>query len=608
MGNIGFYMAHVSLALIVALFIVVFRIRVKNKMRRQFLLYLIELFVWTASVLAQSYSANYGRGDLVIIFENLVYAGVATIAVSILVIGRTFYYASDRKQIRTIVFYIIPVMTQIVIWTNPLHHFFYINYDFFNHSNSAVGWYFYIHIIYSYVCLLAGIYFIFRFAVSSIGNSFWQAILLIIGTVTPFFVNICYTFHILGFTIFSTPFAFIISIIAFFLGVFRYSLMHISPIALKTVIDKTSDLYVVVDVNMKIIDFNKPFNRVFSPRSYFSTKTDISGVLNSRDGTWDEAIDLVSVIDQCKESNSPGNVELSLSFDDTDYCYNVEFSPIVIDEIYCGCLLFFKDVTQATKNMEEMKRSHNMLLEQERLVSIGQLIGGIAHNLKTPIMATTGRTENLGELIEEYKESIGNNEVTPDDHMEIAGEMEQELDKIKQHIAYISDVITAVKDQTIKYNAEIREFFNIIDLIERIKILMQHELVKSNCELVFEKHVSDNLIIDGSINSLVQVINNVVLNAIHAYQGVKGQIRFKITQISERELIFSISDDAGGIPDDVRKVLFRRMITTKGRDGTGLGLYISYSIIVGKFGGRMWFESELGRGTEFLISIPLKEI
>ena len=260
------------------------------------------------------------------------------------------------------------------------------------------------------------------------------------------------------------------------------------------------------------------------------------------------------------------------------------------------------------EKIEEINRNHSMLIEQERLLSIGQLIGGIAHNLKTPIMAITGRTESLGALIDEYQESIGNTEVTPYDHLEIAGEMRQELEKIRNHIFYISDVITAVKDQTVKYSAEIRESFIIKDLVDRIDILMQHELIRSNCELVFEKHVSDDLIIDGSINSLVQVINNIVLNAIHAYKGVKGQIRLSISHKHPRELIFSVSDDAGGIPDDIQEKLFQQMITTKGKDGTGLGLYISYSTIVGMFGGKMWYNSIAGQGTEFFISIPLREV
>ncbi|NCC76033.1 MAG: ATP-binding protein, partial [Clostridia bacterium] len=60
-----------------------------------------------------------------------------------------------------------------------------------------------------------------------------------------------------------------------------------------------------------------------------------------------------------------------------------------------------------------------------------------------------------------------------------------------------------------------------------------------------------------------------------------------------------------GIPTAVRDKLFREMVTTKGKLGTGLGLYMSHATIKGKFGGRMWFDSEPGKGTRFFIELPL---
>ena len=75
-------------------------------------------------------------------------------------------------------------------------------------------------------------------------------------------------------------------------------------------------------------------------------------------------------------------------------------------------------------------------MERERLASLGQLIGGIAHNLKTPIMSISGATEGLTDLIKEYDESIGDPEVTNEDHHAIAKDMSEWVDKIKTHTAY----------------------------------------------------------------------------------------------------------------------------------------------------------------------------
>jgi signal transduction histidine kinase len=59
-----------------------------------------------------------------------------------------------------------------------------------------------------------------------------------------------------------------------------------------------------------------------------------------------------------------------------------------------------------------------------------------------------------------------------------------------------------------------------------------------------------------------------------------------------------------GIPEDIQQKLFKEMVTTKGTMGNGLGLYMSYATIKGRFGGDLWFESEYGKGTTFYISIP----
>lgn len=66
----------------------------------------------------------------------------------------------------------------------------------------------------------------------------------------------------------------------------------------------------------------------------------------------------------------------------------------------------FKDITQHKEDMQTIKNNQEILMERERLAGLGQLIGGIAHNLKTPIMSIAGAVQGLENLIHEYEESI----------------------------------------------------------------------------------------------------------------------------------------------------------------------------------------------------------
>ena len=96
-----------------------------------------------------------------------------------------------------------------------------------------------------------------------------------------------------------------------------------------------------------------------------------------------------------------------------------------------------------------------------------------------------------------------------------------------------------------------------------------------------------------------------ISNSIQAYNGKPEQEIDLIVEIRDNNLIISIKDYASGLPKKVQDKLFKEMITTKGKNGTGLGLYMSYSTIKAHFNGDIQFETEEGKGTTFYIVLPL---
>jgi signal transduction histidine kinase len=268
--------------------------------------------------------------------------------------------------------------------------------------------------------------------------------------------------------------------------------------------------------------------------------------------------------------------------------------------------VLFKNISQHIRDMEKIHENQGILLERERLASLGQLIGGIAHNLKTPIMSVAGGIDQLQWLSKEYASSIDDPEVNSQDHKEIAAEMQQWLGKMKMHMGYMSDIISTVKDQASKFNTPGKAWFTIDEMIKRVKILMHHELIKNNCVFKESLLVNTNLKIAGDINSMVQILDNIIVNAIQAYGSNGGEINMKMIMEEDR-LLITLSDNGPGIDDEVKDRLFKEMITTKGKHGTGLGLYMSFSTIKGMFRGNMWFESSVGKGTKFYIQLPVLE-
>ncbi len=304
--------------------------------------------------------------------------------------------------------------------------------------------------------------------------------------------------------------------------------------------------------------------------------------------------DINSVIDGMRHiSNS----------DDVIYANNL---PITSNDEIGDLTASFNEIQKLTKTyVDQLHNNQETLMESERLASLGQLIGGIAHNLKTPIMSISGALEGLKNLIKEYEDSIDDPEVNSQDHHDIANDMSEWISKIKDYTEYMSDIITAVKGQAVTLSETDSVHFTLDELVKRVNILMKHELKNALIYLNISMKTDEHTNINGDINSLVQVINNMISNAIQAYNGEANKNIELILETKNNNVYISVKDYASGMPKSVQEKLFKEMITTKGKNGTGLGLYMSYSTIKAHFNGDITFESELGKGTTFTIILPL---
>ena len=289
--------------------------------------------------------------------------------------------------------------------------------------------------------------------------------------------------------------------------------------------------------------------------------------------------------------------------DDVIYANNL---PITSNDEIGDLTASFNEIQKLTKTyVDQLHNSQETLMESERLASLGQLIGGIAHNLKTPIMSISGALEGLKNLIKEYEDSIDDPEVNSQDHHDIANDMSEWVSKIKDYTEYMSDIITAVKGQAVTLSETASVHFTIDELVKRVNILMKHELKNALTYLNISMKTDEHTVINGDINSLVQVINNMISNAIQAYNGETNKNIELIIESKNNNIYISVKDYASGMPKNVQEKLFKEMITTKGKNGTGLGLYMSYSTIKAHFNGDIVFESEEGKGTTFTIILPL---
>lgn len=601
MLKINFIGLIISTILILFLFVFIRRQTRKTELKNSFLFILFCLLIWCSGLIAQIILTN--KYDISpIYFDYVVYIGTCFTPVAFLIMSIKFTkptIKSSKTRRLSIISSIMPIICLISLWTNEFHHMFYIEYSTML-SEGIYGPFFYITSIYTYSLFALALVFLGKYIIKNIHLYFMQASLIFIGVLVPLLVNLLGLIGIIDLSIYVTPICFSITILCFALSIFKFGFLNITPIAFQKIADIMSNGYIVLNTSNNIEDCNKPLLNTFS-----LNKADILNV-NIFD-----IVDMYSInktilknsLEKVKQSDE--TVVIEKYFKSIKKYFTIEINSIKNRDINIGTLILFNDITQHKLDLQTIENNQEILIERERLATLGQMIGGIAHNLKTPIMSISGAAEGVLDLVNEYKSSIGDPEVTTEDHLEIAGEMEEWIRKIQSHLSYMSDIITTVKGQAVAFNDSASfTSFAIDDLIRQVNILMKHELSHALVELEETLKIPGDTVVKGNINSLVQVVNNIISNAIQAYDGKTGQKIVLDIYKEKNLLVLKIQDFAGGLPDSVKQKLFKEMITTKGKNGTGLGLFMSYSNIKAHFNGNIRFESRKNKGTIFYVEIP----
>lgn len=599
--SIPLFLLILSALSIVITLIYVLRTKGRSQLKTIFCVDLIFVLVICLGVIFQdilSKNFNWNPWN----FEKFIYIGTCFLPVAIFFTGLIFAKTKITFKKKYLLFFIVPALSLIVLWTNDYHHLFYKIYSYLYLSDCKVGPYMIIHNIYSYTLLFLGVIQMVNVASKNSGFFSKQTLLIVVGISIPLITNILGTLKIISMTVYITPISFAFTMLFFALSIFKFKFLGVAPVALQTIVNRISDSYLVLNENLLITDFNSTFLKTFNLSASDIREKNILEFLSTHKQYDMNLPKLENSLNRVKHSSE--TIVFEQHFKKINKYFTVEINNILVKGNSLGILMLFKDITQHKLDMQALKDNQDILIERERLASLGQLIGGIAHNLKSPIMSISGATEGLTDLIKEYEESIVDKDVTIDDHLAIANDMRDWISKIKSYLEYMSDIITAVKGQAVALSENTVDSFTVEELTKRVDILMKHELKKALITLNLDLKVPTSLMIHGNINGLVQVINNMISNAIQAYKGKEGQTIDLIITQEKNDVIVSVRDYAGGLPKEVQEKLFKEMITTKGKDGTGIGLFMSYSNIRAHFNGDITYSTEEGKGTIFNIILP----
>jgi len=253
----------------------------------------------------------------------------------------------------------------------------------------------------------------------------------------------------------------------------------------------------------------------------------------------------------------------------------------------------------------ELEQSQERLVHAEKMATLGRLAAGVAHEVSTPLGATLTSLRVARELIAEYRDSIGDPGVTPDDHRQIASELETAASRAEQWTAKAAHFILAVKAHTRGYAATPTSTFDVAEVVRETAVLLQHEVQTAGCGL--RVAIAPDLPrLQGDPIKLGQVLTNLVSNGVDAIEDAGRTGDIEITVGADAGTIaIAVRDQGCGIAPEHRERVYEEMFTTKraGR-GTGLGLAIVRDLVINHFGGTVDFDSTPGVGTTFTLRLP----
>lgn len=585
--NTLFYSFTIGMLLsVIIVFLLYFLLKIKTTQLQQiFSVNMILLITTCVYIFLQMQFANTLKIDP-IIFAYFYYIGIVFFPISLYFTVKIFVHTKITFKSKYFLLFIIPILSLLSLWTNNRFHLFFINYDI-NLNNCKFGPMFLVNEAYSYFLYLLSIITLLKYFKKNSGLFARQLNLFLVGIIFPFVLNLLGLLKLIEITIYITPISASISIICFTLALFKFQLLDTVPIALNKIVDRMSDGYLVLNEKNIIINYNTSLTKIFEIEDKIIDSIHIFDLLHLKNLKGLEEKTIINGIKSTKESNQTLIIEKY--FKNIKKYIRIEISNLKSENMYIGSLLLFKDITEHHKDVELIKSNTNILIEKERLASLGEMISGVSHNLKTPIFSIAGANEGMSDLINEYKNSIDDSKVTIQDHKEIANEMEIWNKKIKEYIEYMSDIINAISGQAATFTKNTYETFSVDELMKKVNILMKHELQQALINLNISYNLTQEITLQGNINTLVQIINNLISNAIQSYNGMPNNSIDISLENKNKKLIIIIEDYGNGIPLEVQDKLFKEIITSKGKKGTGLGLFISYSNLKTQFNRRINF-------------------
>ena len=269
---------------------------------------------------------------------------------------------------------------------------------------------------------------------------------------------------------------------------------------------------------------------------------------------------------------------------------------------------------QLQNEMNQRKELETQLVHAQKMEAVGQLASGIAHEINSPSQFANDNILFLKDAVDGFISKLRGEATAPDlkELQFLAENAPEAVEQAKEGISRITTIVKSMKNFAYRDASSEKKPNDLNQAIRSTSVVATNEW-KYHAEM--ELNLDETLpMVPCNIGEINQVVLNLIVNGAHAIRdrfedGQKGTLIVMTRHYPEKNrVIISITDNGGGIPQDVQARIFEPFFTTKEVGvGTGQGLAIAHNVIVKSHGGQIWFESKPGEGTIFYISLLMSQ-
>lgn len=258
--------------------------------------------------------------------------------------------------------------------------------------------------------------------------------------------------------------------------------------------------------------------------------------------------------------------------------------------------------------MAQALRTHQQRLdEDEKMVALGSLVAGVAHEINTPLGIGVTTASYMQKINQESREALLAGRFTKQNLVAYMDGMAESLDMLQFNLERGSRIIQSFKRIAVDQSADTLETFRVRAYIEGILLSLAHETKRYRHEV--EIRCEESLQIRSYPGVLAQILTNFIMNSLlHAFkEQEQGHILIEARKEADR-FVLVYADDGCGIKEVFRKNIFKPYFTTRREmGGSGLGLSVVHNLVTKKLGGTITVDTGEHAGTRFDIVVPLRE-